>query len=337
VPLSILDLAPVSRGRDVADALDDTLRLACNADELGYRRFWLAEHHNTDTFASSATALLIERVASATSRIRVGSGGIMLPNHTPLAVAEQFGTLATLHPGRIDLGLGRAPGTDPRTAHALRRGATNVDTFPQDILALAAYLAPPGPNQGPVRAIPGQGTNVQLWLLGSSISSAELAARLGLPYAFASHFAPFQLSEALAMYRATFDPSGPLASGNRPTVMAGVNAMVADDQQTAEELFTTIQQMFLRIASGAPAPLDPPMPELRDMLDPEQTKAMDGPLGISFVGTPDVVRDGMDEFVERTGADELLVVTYAHDPVARRRSYAMLADAWGIREQHAAA
>ncbi|MEN3298884.1 LLM class flavin-dependent oxidoreductase [Pseudonocardia sp.] len=337
VPLSVLDLAPVSSGQDVAEALENTTRLARTVDDLGYQRFWLAEHHNSDTFASSATALLIERVASATSRMRVGSGGIMLPNHAPLTVAEQFGTLATLHPGRIDLGLGRAPGTDPRTARALRRGAANTDSFPQDVRTLAGYLAPAGSDRSPVRAIPGQGTEVPLWMLGSSVASAELAGRLGLPYAFASHFAPYQLDEALAVYRANFDPSGPLASVDRPTVMAGVNVMIADDQESAEALFTTIQQMFLRLASGAPAPLDPPLPELRSMLDAQQAAAMDGPLGVSFVGTPDVVRDGLDEFVARTGADELLVVTYAHDPVARRHSYELLADAWGLPGQNAAA
>ncbi|MHA6793035.1 LLM class flavin-dependent oxidoreductase [Pseudonocardia bannensis] len=337
VPLSVLDLVPVSSGHDVAEALEDTMRLARTADELGYRRFWLAEHHNSDTFASSATALLIERVASATERMRVGSGGIMLPNHAPLTVAEQFGTLATLHPGRIDLGLGRAPGTDPRTAHALRRGASSIDSFPQDVRRLAAYLAPAGPGQGPVRAIPGQGTQVPLWLLGSSTASAELAGRLGLPFAFASHFAPFQLDEALAVYRTTFDPSGPLASVTEPTVMAGVNVLVADDQQRAEELFTTVQQMFLRLAAGATGPLDPPMPDLRTRLDADQAAAVDAPLQVSFVGTPDVVRHGLDEFVDRTGADELLVVTYAHDPAQRRRSYELLANTWGLVGESSAA
>ncbi|NMH99580.1 LLM class flavin-dependent oxidoreductase [Pseudonocardia acidicola] len=330
VPLSVLDLAPISSGHDAAEAIEATTRLARTVDALGYRRFWLAEHHNTDTFASSATALLIERVASATSRIRVGSGGIMLPNHAPLAVAEQFGTLATLHPGRIDLGLGRAPGTDQRTAHALRRGSAATESFPQDVRQLAAYMAPPGPGQGPVRAIPGQGTQVPLWMLGSSVSSAQLAARLGLPYAFASHFAPPQLMDALRIYRENFDPDGPLAQVDRPTVIAGVNVVVADDQQEAEAQFTTIQQMFLRIASGAPAPLDPPLPELRSMLDAQQAAAVDAPLGYSYVGTPDVVREGLEQFVDRTGADELLVVTYTHDPAVRRRSYELLAKAWGI-------
>jgi luciferase family oxidoreductase group 1 len=334
VPLSVLDLVPVSNGQNVAEALEATTRLAQTVDRLGYRRFWLAEHHNSDTFASSATALLIERVASATSNMRVGSGGIMLPNHAPLAVAEQFGTLATLHPGRIDLGLGRAPGTDPRTAQALRRGTAGVDSFPQDVIALSRYLAPSGSAQGTVRALPGQGTEVPLWLLGSSVASAHLAARLGLPYAFASHFAPFQLTEALAVYRENFDPSGPLASVDEPTVMAGVNVVVADEQEEAEALFTTVQQMFLRLATGATAPLDSPLPGLKDRLNADQAAAVDAPLQVSFVGTPDVVREGLSQFVDRTGVDELLVVTYAHDPAARRRSYELLADAWGINGEN---
>jgi luciferase family oxidoreductase group 1 len=326
----VLDLVPVSSGHTAAEALQASRVLAQTVDGLGYHRFWLAEHHNTETFASSATAVLIEYIASATARIRVGSGGIMLPNHTPLAVAEQFGTLAMLHPGRIDLGLGRAPGTDPRTAAALRRGNAGPETFIDDIMTLAGYLAPPAPGRSAVRALPGEGTRVPMWILGSSTSGAALAAQLGLPFALASHFAPFQLHEALAVYRSRFDPAGPLASVDRPTVMAGVNVVAADEQREAEELFTTIRQMFLRIATGGPAPLDPPLPDLSQRLDARQAAAANAPLEVSFVGTPDVVREGLHQFVERTGVDELMVVTYTHDPVARRRSYELLAKAWGI-------
>src|SRR5215218_1218278 len=260
VPLSILDLAPICEGGDAGAALKNTLELAQHAERWGYRRFWLAEHHNMPGIASAATAVVIGHVAGATRSIRVGSGGIMLPNHSPLVIAEQFGTLESLYPGRIDLGLGRAPGTDQRTLQALRRTSVSADSFPEDVLELMLLLADPKPGQ-PVRAVPGAGTNVPIWILGSSTFGAELAAALGLPYAFASHFAPDALFPALEIYREKFKPSKQL---DHPYAMLGVNVVAADTDAEARRLFTTVQQSFTNLVRGAGGKLQPPIADIED-------------------------------------------------------------------------
>ncbi|MFC7327419.1 LLM class flavin-dependent oxidoreductase [Marinactinospora rubrisoli] len=320
VPLSILDLATIVSGATAADALRNTTELARHADEWGYRRFWLAEHHNMAGVASSATSVLIGHVAGATRRIRVGSGGVMLPNHAPLVIAEQFGTLATLYPGRIDLGLGRAPGTDPWTTQALRRKRTEHDDFPAQVEELRRYLAPETPTQR-VRAVPGQGTQVPVWILGSSMFGAALAAQLGLPYAFASHFAPDLLHDALTYYRENFQPSAEL---ERPYAMAGVNVLIAEDDAEARRLFTSTQQRFLALATGGPQQLQPP----RDDMPEAERRLADSKLSASVVGAPETVRRGLADFVARTGVSELMVVTETYDFKARLRSYELLADLW---------
>src|SRR5690349_11268821 len=264
-PFSILDLAPICEGGDAAQTLRNSLDLARHAERLGYERYWLAEHHNMPGIASSATSLVIGHVAAGTSRIRVGAGGIMLPNHAPLVIAEQFGTLATLFPGRIDLGLGRAPGTDPRTAHALRRNLSgDSDQFPQDLVELLTYLGKPRPGQR-VHAVPGEGTEVPVWILGSSLFGASLAAAMGLPFAFASHFAPAQLMEAIAIYRQAFQPSDHLA---QPHVMAGFNVFAADSETEAQLIATSMQQAFVNLRSGRPGRLQPPVRDYLSRLSP---------------------------------------------------------------------
>jgi luciferase family oxidoreductase group 1 len=325
-PLSVLDLSPIVEGGSAADALRNTIDLACHAEALGYRRYWVAEHHNMDGVASSATAVLVGRIAAATGRIRVGSGGVMLPNHPPLVVAEQFGTLATLHPDRIDLGLGRAPGTDRLTMRALRRTLAPSDEeqgFPNDVLELIGYLEPAGPDQA-VRAIPGAGTRVPVWLLGSSLYSAQLAAWLGLPFAFASHFAPEMLDDALAVYRARYRPS---ARWPRPHAMVGVNVICADDDATAERLFTSLQQRFLGMQRGRRGPLPRPVDAavMERMWSPEEKAGVGRMLGASAVGSPARVREQLAAIVSRTRADELIVAAAVHDHGARRRSYELLA------------
>ncbi|RCV50105.1 LLM class flavin-dependent oxidoreductase [Marinitenerispora sediminis] len=324
VPLSILDLATIVSGATAADALRNTTELARRAEERGYRRFWLAEHHNMAGVASSATAVLIGHVAGATRRIRVGSGGVMLPNHAPLVVAEQFGTLATLYPDRIDLGLGRAPGTDPWTTHALWRGRTEHDDFPAQVEELRRYLAPATPTQR-VRAVPGQGTEVPVWILGSSMFGAALAAQLGLPYAFASHFAPDLLHDALTHYRDNFRPSAAL---ERPYAMAGVNVLVAEDAAEARRQFTSVQQRFLALARGGPQQLQPPKDDMAAVWSEAERRMADAKLSASVVGDPATVRRGLAEFVERTGVSELMVVTETYDFADRLRSYELLADLW---------
>ncbi len=320
--LSVLDLAPIGEGSDAAAALHNARDLAQHAERLGYRRFWLAEHHNMPGIASAATAIVIGHVAAGTSTIRVGAGGIMLPNHAPLMVAEQFGTLATLFPGRIDLGLGRAPGTDMRTAHALRRGLRgDAGAFPQDVMELMAFFEPAAPDQA-VRAVPGAGLEVPLWILGSSTFGAQLAAALGLPFAFASHFAPAQLREALAIYRARFEPSETLA---KPYVMLGYNVFAADTDEEAELLASSMQQAFVNIRSGRAAPIPRPRAGYYQSL-PEPVRAgLDDVLSCSAIGRPEVVRARLAEFAETHGADEVMVASMIHDHVARVRSYALLA------------
>jgi len=326
VALSILDLAPIVEGGDAARAFRDTRELAIHAERLGYHRFWLAEHHGMPGVASAATAVVIADVAAATRTIRVGAGGVMLPNHPPLVVAEQFGTLASLHPGRIDLGLGRAPGSDQATARALRRPATAGDEFPQDVVELMDWFAPPRPGQGIV-AVPGAGVVVPIWILGSSTFGAQLAAALGLPFAFASHFAPAMLEQALDLYRANFRPSARL---ERPYVMLGVNAIVADTEAEARLLLTSLQQMFVAIRRGTPGRLPAPVPGFAERLQPFELAALDQALSYSAVGTPAQARAVLAEIVARTGADELVVAAAIHDAEARKRSYALLAEAWGL-------
>jgi luciferase family oxidoreductase group 1 len=321
VPFSVLDLAPIPQGKTPADALRNTLDLAQHAERGGYRRFWLAEHHNMVGIASAATAVVIGYVAAGTSSIRVGAGGIMLPNHSPLVIAEQFGTLETLYPGRIDLGLGRAPGTDQRTLLALRRDPTAADTFPQDVLELQALLGPLQPGQF-VQAVPGAGLNVPIWILGSSLFGAQLAAMLGLPYAFASHFAPAALHEALRVYRARFQPSHQL---DRPHAMVGVNVIAADTDAEAQRLFTSVQQQFANRFRGARGQLPPPVDDIEtywSAAEKEQALAM---LACSFGGSRETVARGLNRFVEETAADEVMVAAAIYDHAARLRSYEILA------------
>jgi luciferase family oxidoreductase group 1 len=321
-PLSILDLAPIPEGAAAADALRNTSDLARHAEAWGYRRYWLAEHHNASGIASAATAVVIAHVAAATSAIRVGAGGIMLPNHAPLVIAEQFGTLAELHPGRIDLGLGRAPGTDRPTIAALRRDVTAADTFPQDVLELQHYLDDPQEGQL-VRAIPGAGTRVPLWILGSSLYGAQLAAALGLPYAFASHFAPEALLPALEVYRASFRPSPSLEA---PYAMVGVNAVVADDDAEARRLFTSAQQSFANILRGRRGRLPPPIDDIDAYWTDAERERASAMLSRSFVGSPSTVRAGLEAFAAETAADEIIVAAAIHDHAARLRSYGLLAE-----------
>jgi luciferase family oxidoreductase group 1 len=327
-PLSILDLAPITDGGDAAQALRNSLDLAQHAEGWGYRRYWVAEHHNMDGVASSATAVLVGYIAGATKTIRVGSGGVMLPNHAPLVIAEQFGTLATLYPGRIDLGIGRAPGTDRLTMRALRRHLAASDEeegFPRDVQELQAYLGDGGHDQ-PVRAIPGIGTRVPIWLLGSSLYSAQLAAYLGLPFAFASHFAPDMLLQALQVYRSTYRPS---AEWPAPHAMVGVNVIAAESDDEAARLFTSLQQRFLGMQRGQrgplPRPIDPAL--LESMWTAQEKHGVQRMLAATAVGSPQSVRRQLDAIVEQTAADELIVAGAIHDHAARLRSYELLAAA----------
>jgi luciferase family oxidoreductase group 1 len=325
VPLSVLDLAPIVAGRDAADALHRSLDLAQHTERWGYRRFWLAEHHNMEGLACSATVVLIAHVAGHTATIRVGAGGIMLPNHAPLVVAEQFGTLATLFPGRIDLGLGRAPGTDPATARALRHTLSSAgeDRFPDDVRELQAYLGDARPGQT-VRAVPGVGTHVPIWILGSSLYGAQLAAFLGRPYAFASHFAPDLLERALEVYRAQYRPS---TEWPRPHAMVGVNVVVADTDAQAQHLFTSVRQRFLAMQRGLRRPLQPPLDpaELEAVWTERERAGADRMLAASAVGAPETVRARLAALRERTQADEFIVACAVYDHAARLRSYEMLA------------
>jgi luciferase family oxidoreductase group 1 len=328
-PLSVLDLSPIVEGSTAAEALRHSLDLAQHAEAWGYRRYWVAEHHNMDGVASSATAVLVGHIAGGTKTIRVGSGGVMLPNHAPLVIAEQFGTLATLYPGRIDLGLGRAPGTDRLTMRALRRhldASDEEEGFPRDVMELQGYLGEPSAEPQPVRAIPGTGTKVPIWLLGSSLYSAQLAAHLGLPFAFASHFAPDLLLQALHVYREGFRPS---PEWPQPHAMVGVNVVCADTDDEAAFLFTSIQQRFLGMQRGQrgplPRPIDPA--QLESMWSPQEKFNVQRMLAASAVGSADSVRRQLASIVEQTAADELIVAAAVHEHVARLRSYSLLADA----------
>ncbi|WP_366656903.1 LLM class flavin-dependent oxidoreductase [Fodinicurvata sp. EGI_FJ10296] len=322
IPLSVLDLCPVPEGATPREALANTLDLARHAEDWGYGRYWLAEHHNMVGIASAATSVVIGHVAAGTSRIRVGAGGVMLPNHSPLVIAEQFGTLASLFPGRIDLGLGRAPGGDRATARALRRDLeSSADQFPQDVVELQGYLADPEPGQR-ILAVPGAGTNVPLWILGSSLFGAQLAAMLGLPYAFASHFAPDALMPAIETYRARFRPSAQL---DRPHVMLGVNVIAADTDEEARRQFTTLQQAFVRLRRGDRGKLQPPIDRIEDFCSPDELAGTAHALKYSFVGGPETVHAGMAAFVKQTGADELMVTGQIYDHQARLNSYRITA------------
>ena len=358
--LSVMDMVPVSAGCSRTDALTDMIALARAADAAGYERYWLAEHHGSATYLSSATIVLMGQVLAATERLGVASGGIMLPNHAPLVVAEQIGTLATLYPGRVELGLGRAPGTDRRTAAALRRRASEPGRFAEEILEILAYLgdepvpervpgslllgSPGNPDDalhapepgGPrVRAIPGEGTHPTVWVLGSSVNGARVAGRLGLPFAVASHFAPVQAEAAIATYRSvlesrTEDAPGPQGAPDVPRVAAAVNVMVAPSQEEARLLFSTAMAAAARIVGNRPGPLDPPSqdPEAWRAYAPGREGAVEAAMSLSFVGTADDVATRLREQAARWDLDEILVVTYAHDPALRRRSYELLAQAW---------
>ncbi len=324
VKLAVLDLAPIIEGSDAAAAFRNSVDLARHAERWGYVRYWVAEHHNMLGIASAATAVVIGHIAGATEAIRVGAGGVMLPNHAPLVIAEQFGTLESLYPGRIDLGLGRAPGTDQMTAQALRRTLTgNVDDFPRDVMELRDYFAEPKPDRH-VRAVPGAGLRVPLWILGSSLYGAQLAALLGLPYAFASHFAPAALDQALATYREHFVASPQLAE---PYVMVGFNVIAADDDDTARFLRTSSQQSFLKLRTGNPGPLPPPVAGLEERLSPAERHLLGQITACSAVGSPGVVRKEMQAFVDRTAADEVIVSGHIYDHQARLRSYEIAAQA----------
>jgi luciferase family oxidoreductase group 1 len=319
--LSILDLAFVPHGATATDALRNSLNLAQHAEEWGYHRFWLAEHHNMIGIASAATSVAIGYIAGGTRKMRVGAGGIMLPNHSPLVIAEQFGTLESLYPGRIDLGLGRAPGTDQRTMRALRRNHTSSDTFPEDVLELQAYFDPVVENQA-VQAVPGAGLKVPIWILGSSLFGAQLAAELGLPYAFASHFAPAALLPALEEYRRRFKPSKQL---DRPYTAAGVNAFVADTDLAAKRLFTSAQQQFTNMLRDKRGKLQPPIDDIETYWNPAEKAHASSMLTYSFVGSPSTVRAGLLHFIQETGVDELIVVSAIYDHSARLHSYELLA------------
>lgn len=321
---SILDLSPIPQGATASDALNNSRDLAQNAEKWGYTRFWLAEHHNMLGNASSATAVVISHVAGGTSKIRVGSGGIMLPNHAPLIIAEQFGTLASLYPGRIDLGLGRAPGTDQQTARALRRELqSSEDQFPQDILELQQYFSRDQENQV-VRAIPGMGTEVPIWILGSSLYGAQVAAHFGLPYAFASHFAPDQLLPAIGIYRNRFQPSAQLKS---PYVMMGLNVVAADSDEEANYLFTTLQQNFVRMRRNTRGQLPPPIKSIRDFCEPHEFNAIERMLACTVVGSLETVTRGIQHFKDQTGVDELMITGQIYDHQARLRSFEIAAQA----------
>jgi luciferase family oxidoreductase group 1 len=320
--ISILDLAHVPLGSDVPTALRNVIDYARHADALGYERIWYAEHHNMPGIASAATAVVIGHVAAGTSSIRVGAGGIMLPNHSPLVIAEQFGTLESLFPGRIDLGVGRAPGTDQTTAAALRRGDLDASgAFPQDVMELLAFLDDPQPGQR-VRAVPGAGLRVPVWILGSSLFGAQLAAALGLPYAFASHFAPAHMTQAIDVYRSQYRPT---ERQPRPYVMLGVNVFAAGTEREARRLMSSVQQAFVNMRTGRPARLAPPVDDYERTLGPMERAILDQALSCSFVGTAAEVTKGLDAFAARTGADELMVVSQIFDHAARLRSYELVA------------
>jgi luciferase family oxidoreductase group 1 len=322
IALSVLDLAPIVEGGDAAQSFRNSRDLAQHTERWGYRRFWLAEHHSMPGIASAATAVLIAHVADGTSTIRVGAGGIMLPNHAPLVIAEQFGTLESLFPGRIDLGLGRAPGSDPVTARALRRNLdSSVDQFPNDVVELMAYFRDPEPGKL-VRAVPGAGLNVPIWILGSSLFGAQLAAALGLPFAFASHFAPAQLMPAIDIYRQRFQPSEQLT---KPYVMAGFNVFAADSEEEAQLIATSMQQAFVNLRSGRPSRLQPPVHNYRATLTQAESNVLDQVMACTAIGSGDRVRRTIEAFIAQTGVDEMMIASQIFDHKSRLRSYEITA------------
>ncbi|MFI5448031.1 LLM class flavin-dependent oxidoreductase [Polaromonas sp. UC242_47] len=326
IPFSVLDLSPIVEGGDAAQSLRNTLDLAQHAERWGYQRYWLAEHHGMAGIASAATAVVIAHVAGGTSRIRVGAGGVMLPNHSPLVIAEQFGTLESLFPGRIDLGLGRAPGSDQATARALRRDLNaDPNEFPQDVVELMHYFEPVAEGQR-VRAVPGAGLKVPVWILGSSLFGAQLAAELGLPFAFASHFAPAQMMQAIEVYRSRFKPSEQLAKSH---VMLGFNVFAADTDAQAHFLSSSMQQAFVNLRSGRPSRLQPPVDAYEERLTPPERAILEQTLSCSAIGSPETVRRGLQAFVDRTGADELMITSQIFDHHARLRSYEITASLQG--------
>ncbi|WP_295535516.1 LLM class flavin-dependent oxidoreductase [uncultured Pseudacidovorax sp.] len=323
LPLSILDLSPIRDDGDAGQSFRHSLSLAQHGEALGFRRYWLAEHHGMPGIASAATSTLLAYIGAGTRSIRIGAGGVMLPNHSPLVIAEQFGTLASLYPGRIDLGLGRAPGSDQRTARALRRDlASDADQFPQDVVELMDFMSSE-PRQ-PVLAVPGRGLQVPVWILGSSTFGAQLAAHLGLPYAFASHFAPQQLLPALRIYRETFKPSAQLA---KPYAMAGFNIFAADDEAEAHLLASSWQQSFVNLRSGRPGRLPPPVAGYRERIGPAENMLLDSVLSCAAIGTKETVRAGLQDFIDRTGVQEVIVASGIYDHAARLRSYEIAAEA----------
>jgi luciferase family oxidoreductase group 1 len=332
IPLSVLDLSTIVQGSTAGDALRNTLDLAQHAEALGFNRYWVAEHHNMEGVASSATSVLIGFIAGGTKTIRVGSGGVMLPNHAPLVIAEQFGTLATLYPGRIDLGVGRAPGTDQLTMRALRRtlAAQSEDDFIADVIELAHYFKPPPDEHNPVRAIPGIGCDVPIWLLGSSLYSAQVAAHLGYPFAFASHFAPAMLMQALHIYRARFKPNGLPGALTQPYAAVAVNVICADTDDAANYLFTSVQQRFLGMQRGKRGPLPTPISvaEMNTLWSPAERAGVEQMLTASAVGSPATVRTKLNDIIAQTQADELIVASAMHSHAARKQSYELLAGAW---------
>ena len=324
IPFSVLDLSPITAGNTPADSFRNTLELAQLAEKLGYNRFWLAEHHNMPFIASSATSVVMSHVAAGTSKIRVGSGGIMLPNHAPLVIAEQFGTLESLYPGRIDLGLGRAPGTDQLTARALRRDLRSTgDDFPEQLAELRGYFDPSLAHGNPIKAIPGEGLNIPIWLLGSSGFSAQLAGELGLPFAFAAHFSPLNTLGALQIYRKAFKPSNVL---DKPYAMVALNIITAETDKEAKRLFTTLQQQFLNLMSGNLTQLQPPVDDISELASSYQLKSLEQQLGSSIVGSQQTVKDKLYTFLEESQADEIMVIAQVYDHKARLHSYELLSE-----------
>jgi luciferase family oxidoreductase group 1 len=326
VPISVLDLSPIVEGGDPGQSLRNSLDLARHVEALGYERYWMAEHHNLPGIASAATAVALAHVAAGTEHIRIGAGGIMLPNHAPLLIAEQFGTLAALHPGRVELGLGRAPGSDQNTLRAMRRNLlADVDQFPQDVVELMAYFQPAQPGQA-IQAVPGAGLKVPIWILGSSLFGAQLAAYLGLPFAFASHFAPAALMQAAAIYRERFRPSEQLA---QPCIMLGITCVAAETDEEARFLFSSLQQSSLNNRTGRPGRVPPPVEDFEAKLDPYARAILADTLGAAIVGSPETVRRGLDDFASRTGADELMVTANIFDHDKRKRSFEIIATVHG--------
>ena len=326
VPFSVLDLSPITEGSDAGQALRNSLDLARHVEALGYRRYWMAEHHNLPGIASAATAVALAHVAAGTSSIRIGAGGIMLPNHAPLIIAEQFGTLAALHPGRVDLGLGRAPGSDQITARAVRRALLQSDdSFPQEVVELMGYFEPAEPGQR-VQAVPGAGLKVPIWILGSSTFGAQLAAYLGLPFSFASHFAPAMMTDAISVYRGRFRPSAQLAT---PYLMLGVTTVAAETDEEARFLFSSLQQSTLNNRTGRRGRVPPPVADFEARLDPHARAILADAFACAVVGGPDTARRGLDDLVQRTGADELMVTANIFDHDKRKRSFEIVAEVHG--------